>query len=342
MVYEMRTSLAEIDSQAAWPVLDKVPGMIWSVGPDKAGLFFNRSWLEFTGRSLIEQTGAGWLQAVHPQDVGALMATLDGAQEGVSFSVEVRLRRSDGKFRWMLLSGAARYTATGEFEGYMGSALDVSDHKMLVAEIDHRIINSFAAIKALVSLSVRKTQSKEAYAAALESRIDAYVRAQSLLAKMNWRGAYLRHVVLDALSALPTQTPAQLKIEGGDVLLTPRATVSLNVVANELGLNASQHGALTVPEGRLRVGWRIERDHQMLNLEWEEQGGPPVKAPKRTGLGLRLVQQILTHDLDAIYGIDYARSGLRMKARMPLGKITTTAVTANKAVDRPRAVGNNL
>jgi PAS domain S-box-containing protein len=110
--------------------------MIWASGPDAACNYFNQGWLAFTGRPLERELGAGWLEGVHPEDSAQCMADYLRAFElRVSFTLEYRLRRHDGAYRWVLDVGVPRLRADGAFDGYVGCALDISDQKRTEADL---------------------------------------------------------------------------------------------------------------------------------------------------------------------------------------------------------------
>ncbi len=107
---------------------DNAPVMIWVAGPDKAFTFFNKTWLEFTGRSLEEELGHGWQSGIHPEDLNHCFEIFSAAFEARrSFRLECRLRRADGEYRSVLCSGVPRFDAAGNFLGYIGSDIDVTD-----------------------------------------------------------------------------------------------------------------------------------------------------------------------------------------------------------------------
>jgi PAS domain S-box-containing protein len=125
-----------IESEARFRAMaDKAPVLIWTSGTDGLCDYFNKPWLEFTGRTMEQEVGTGWTQGVHPDD---LQVSLDcywpafHARE--AFRMEYRLRRADGEYRWVLESGVPRYTGAGEFAGYIGSNIDVTDRKRVEEE----------------------------------------------------------------------------------------------------------------------------------------------------------------------------------------------------------------
>jgi PAS domain S-box-containing protein len=109
---------------------DAAPLMIWMSGTDKLCNFFNKRWLEFTGRRLAEELGHGWSNGVHPDDLRECLKTYFSSFEArISFTMEYRLRRADGVYGWVFDAGMPRYTPTGEFVGYIGSCMDITDRR---------------------------------------------------------------------------------------------------------------------------------------------------------------------------------------------------------------------
>ena len=108
---------------------DTAPVMIWLTGTDGLCNYFNKPWLEFTGRSMEQEVGTGWMEGVHPDDVqGCFDGFLPALHAREPFRMQYRLRRADGEYRWIIESGIPRY-AGGEFAGYIGSNIDITDLK---------------------------------------------------------------------------------------------------------------------------------------------------------------------------------------------------------------------
>ena len=109
---------------------DSAPVMIWISGAEGLATFFNKVWLDFTGRTLEEERGNGWTANVDPNDLAGYWTSYWAAFYQCRHSrMEYRLRCADGEYRWVLLKGVPRFAPGGAFAGYIGSAVDITNLK---------------------------------------------------------------------------------------------------------------------------------------------------------------------------------------------------------------------
>jgi PAS domain S-box-containing protein len=107
---------------------DAAPVLMWMAGPDKRATFFNKAWLNFTGRTMEQELGDGWADPVHEDDLQNTVQRYHTAFEAREpFVIQNRLLRHDGEFRWVTASGSPRYDGQGNFLGYVGASIDITD-----------------------------------------------------------------------------------------------------------------------------------------------------------------------------------------------------------------------
>jgi PAS domain S-box-containing protein len=123
---------ALIESEERFTTMaDTAPMMIWISGTDKNFFYFNKSWLRFTGTALMNSLGNKWMKNIHKDDLDSFVNSyLSSFDSHIEFEIVFRLRRRDGKYRWILTRGSPRYLPDGIFTGFIGTAIDITDRKI--------------------------------------------------------------------------------------------------------------------------------------------------------------------------------------------------------------------
>ena len=187
----------------------------------------------------------------------------------------------------------------------------------MLHELNHRVKNTLATVQALARQSTREG---EASGERLEARILALSKTHDLLTRDDWSGAPLTAILEGEIGPYRDGTTRFLT-EGPEVELPPRHVLSLGMTLHELATNAAKHGALSVPDGEVRVTWRVttsEGGARRLDLVWAEAGGPPTAPPERRGFGTRLIGVSIERELEGRVTLDFAREGLRCSVDVPL------------------------
>ena len=150
---------------------DSVPVLIWQAGPDRKGTWFNKPWLDFTGRALDQELGDGWTDGVHADDRPRVLQSFGEAFDARRpVAAEYRLRRHDGAYRWVLAHGVPLTGPDGAFAGFIGSAIDITGHKELeealrladrrredyLAMLAHELRNPLAPIRTGLHILARR------------------------------------------------------------------------------------------------------------------------------------------------------------------------------------------
>jgi two-component sensor histidine kinase len=131
-------------------------------------------------------------------------------------------------------------------------------------------------------------------------------QAHDLLTSRRWTGANVVDVITRAVDAF---NPAQVRMSGLAIEVSPNHVFTLSLALHELATNATKYGALSCPEGHVNVQWSVEAGR--LHLHWEEAGGPLVVRPTREGFGSQLLQGIVAHELGGETKLSYDVSGVR-------------------------------
>ena len=152
---EMEERLRESETHFR-TLADSGQALIWTAGIDKKCNYFNAPWLAFTGRALEQELGDGWAEGVHPDDLErcfAIYVTAFDRRE--RFSMDYRLRTRDGEYRWIQDAGTPRYDSHGQFVGYIGHCLDISERKRHEAERD-RLMTAIEQANEVIVLTDRE------------------------------------------------------------------------------------------------------------------------------------------------------------------------------------------
>ncbi|MDE2183528.1 MAG: PAS domain S-box protein [Alphaproteobacteria bacterium] len=156
-------------------VLDSIPAMIWLTDAGGRRIWFNKSWLAFTGRRIAEELGTGWLGGVHPEDrARAQTAYTDHFAARQTYRIQYRLRRHDGEYRWIEMAGAPRLAPDGTYLGFIGSGTDVHEAATRLAQekaVQARIEEDLAQTSRQLQLLIDGIQDYAIYMMDPEGRV---------------------------------------------------------------------------------------------------------------------------------------------------------------------------
>jgi PAS domain S-box-containing protein len=273
-----------------------------------------------------------WVQLteqLHPSDAARAIAAMQKAAETqTEYNIEYRVTRADNGARvWIAAQGQTLYDKDGTFTGMTGVVQDITDRKhaeqrqqLLIRELHHRVKNTLATVQAIVGSTARTASSIDEFYQGFVGRIVSLARTHNLLTEDLWQKAALEELVQTELGPYEDEARNRIVVEGPHVELPSEAAVPIGMAIHELTTNAVKHGALSTFGGKVEVKWRIEpgEDRPMLHFSWTEQGGPRVAQPSRQGFGSRLLQRVLTTQLQAQVNMDFQEEGLRFSMVMPI------------------------
>jgi two-component sensor histidine kinase len=197
--------------------------------------------------------------------------------------------------------------------------------KLILEELHHRIKNTLATVGAIVSQSLRNVEGAEHAQQAIEGRLLALGRAHDLLLQARWTSADLGTVVRSATEAYNNPDEPKFSISGPDIRMTSGAAIAIAMTLNELCTNTTKFGALSVPEGRVEIGWTLDQGGHRLHLTWTEKNGVSVRPPERRSFGTRLIET-LGRQLRGNVQLSYEPTGFVYAFDVPMASLTLSAV----------------
>jgi PAS domain S-box-containing protein len=251
-------------------LLEAAPVLIWSAGLDRVHDWFSPSWTGFTGRSVEELLGNGWTRSVHPEDLDRCLGIRATSFEArAPFSMDFRLRRHDGEYRWMLDNGVPRVGTDGAVVGYVGSCVDIHERKELEESLAERTQQLRLAERrqgrflGMLSHELRNPLAPIANAASvlrtLEHTNPILVRLREILERQVGRLGHLIEELIDVTRA------AQGQITLVREKVSVESIVQAAVASSHDRLTAGGHQLdVDVPDERLFVRGDRERLAQAL------------------------------------------------------------------------------
>lgn len=316
------------ETVARWRRLfDEAPGFMCILGEDDlviefvneahVKLFGDRDWVGRPVRAALpELAGQGFFEALDRVYASGERQVFDAAP----------LRFGDGRtgreeIHHLDFVLAPIFADDGRVFGIFWQGVDITARKaaethlrLMVNELNHRVKNSLATVQAIAAQTLHGDEVPARVREALTERLIALAHAHDVLTDEKWVGASLREIAARAAAPhLSSDHADRFVFEGPPVNLPPRSAIAVALALHELATNAAKYGALSVPDGQVRIDWTVsprEDDDVGLRMVWREHGGPPVTPPTATGFGFRLIKQGLAADLRGRVSVDYPVTGV--------------------------------
>jgi PAS domain S-box-containing protein len=331
------------------------PVLIWMSGTDRLCTYVNKPWLDFTGRTLESELGNGWSEGAHPEDLSRYLDTYTRAfDRREAFRMEYRVRRHDGEYRWILNTGVPRFNPNGSFAGYIGSAIDITEHKKAeeaLSSVSRRLIEAqeeerryiarelhddMSQRVALLAIDVRRLEDalpqsspglRSQTAEIAKRTLEISKEVQSLSHRLHSSKLELLGVAA-AMKSFCNELSAQQKVEisfaHSDVprSLPPDISLCLFRVLQEALRNAVKYSGVRHFEANLRgVVSAI-----LLTVRDSGVGFSVEEAIKNHGIGLISMRERVSLVGGAFSITSKSMAGTEIKVRIPL----TTAVIAHQ------------
>lgn len=192
--------------------------------------------------------------------------------------------------------------------------------RLLLAELQHRVRNMLAVIRAISRQTAESSETVDDYAMHLDGRLDAIARVQNALTRDPGAGLDLSSLVAEELLACALSDSERFTLSDAEIRLQPKAAEILGLAIHELAVNAVKYGALSSRTGRVGVTWSLADGEggRRLRIEWTETGVPVVSAaPRRSGFGTELLTQLLPYQLGGTTALTFKPGGLACAIELP-------------------------
>lgn len=313
-------------------LLEALPAAVYTTDASGRITFFNNACITMAGRT--PQIGEEWCVTWrlytsdgaplrHDQCPMAVALKEDRPVRGV----EAMAERPDGTFVPFMPFPTPLHDSDGKLIGAINMLVDITERKQaenrqktLIDELNHRVKNTLATVQSLSMQTARHSDSLQNFSDRYEKRLMGLARAHDLLTRRHWQDAPLDFLAREVLAPMAGGFGERVQIQGPSATLSARAALSVTMALNELMTNAAKYGAFSSESGRLDLSWKVreEADSSMLELSWQERGGPPVHPPTRRGFGTRLIERCIERDLNGELDLVFEPHGLLCRMSFPL------------------------
>lgn len=294
-------------------VLEVVPAAVWyNFGTEVESMAANPVATELKAVQPPSSKAEG--DTVGPQSAPTDM--LIDALTGGEGDQQEREYLRDGEKVTLLVSSRPLLDNDGLVRGAVAAGIDITrrkideeKRKLLINELNHRVKNTLATVLSISQQTMRLTATKDEAQEALTSRLVALSRAHDILNKESWHSADVRDLVREACSV---GFQERVTCEGPPTRLHPETSLALSLALHELVTNAAKYGALSSGGGRVNITWarHLISLRERLVIRWEEENGPIVQPPTRSGFGSRLLGRVFEGEDGDGLSIEYRPSGV--------------------------------
>ncbi|MBB3998112.1 sensor histidine kinase [Aureimonas pseudogalii] len=293
-------------------IFDQAPGMVALLqGPRHIFTFANEAYRTFVGGREI--LGLSLVQALPEIKGQGIEAAFDDVyrtgKARIAHDQRVLIADAGGTLREAFVDFSYHpiRTRDGEISGIFVQSYDrtqsvraLQQQRLLIDELNHRVKNTLSTVQSLARRSFRTNEDREDARRVFEARILALSNAHNLLSEQRWESADLRTILQLELGAFGDE---RFVVDGPSIPLTPRAAIALAMVFHELASNAVKYGGLSQAGGGLSIHWKVTDGR--LVFQWEETGLPGDAQEPRPGFGMRMLERIVTGELEGNLMVDF-------------------------------------
>jgi two-component sensor histidine kinase/PAS domain-containing protein len=282
------------------------------------------------GREIIGRTVAEAVPEVIRQGfIGILDGVFSSGEPFIAKDLPIKLNRGpegEEQSRLIDLVYQPMRSPEGCITGILVQTRDVTalraeeKHRELLAfELGHRLKNQLAMVQAIASQTLRYAPDTQTARTSLSDRIAVLSRSHDAIIEGGTGHSRVGDLVAQMTGIHDSPDHPRIAVCGPNMKVGTRPALSLSLILHELATNAVKYGALSTPDGRVALTWRVGGHHRdRFKLEWKETGGPPVSKPVKEGTGSRLVRAGLNGTADCQLSVDYEPDGLHFSVSADL------------------------
>ncbi|MBV9976875.1 MAG: GAF domain-containing protein [Hyphomicrobiales bacterium] len=192
--------------------------------------------------------------------------------------------------------------------------------RVLRHELQHRINNMLATVRAVARRTRTRSESLDEFARSFDNRLAAIARTHALLSGTEKSAVAMRELLTQELSAHGAVEGENLTQHGPGLLISGKQAQALSMAFHELATNAVKHGALSVDNGHIDVSWKTELSstEKQLSIRWRETGVTIEREPARRGFGTDILERSIPHLLRGTFERTFHRDGIECVILLPL------------------------
>jgi PAS domain S-box-containing protein len=296
-------------------LLEALPAAVYTTDASGRITFFNKAAIEMSGRT--PQVGDMWCVTWRLHNTDGTFLPHDQCPMAIALKEDRPIRgaeaiaeRPDGTRVPFIPYPTPLHDAEGKLIGAINMLVDITERKqaenrqrVLIDELNHRVKNTLATVQSLALQTARHSEDLDDF---------------------SWEGVTLDLLAREVLAAIGGSSKKQIGLNVPNIDLDARTALSLTMVLNELTTNAVKYGALSSEAGQLSIIGRLEEGAGMppkLIVEWREHGGPAVVAPRRRGIGSRLIERCIERDLGGEVELSFEPSGVTCRLSLLVGPV---------------------
>ena len=309
-------------------IVEAAPDAIFSFSADGKLRSWNSGAERMLGYTAAEAVGKpfGFLMRPSPESKESAADLFRRVMGGETITKEGLRLRKDGSSVPVSISTSPMRDANGRIIAVSVMFRDISEQKrreehtrFIMRELSHRSKNLLAVIQAMARQTGRTSRSLDDFQARFSARVAGLAQSHDLLVKQDWRGVPVTELIEAQIAPFIDRAEDRLLLAGPRLSLKPEAAQNIGLALHELATNASKHGALTSPAGRIEIRWEVEQrnSERRFRMNWREGGGPEVTAPPGHGFGRTVVEGMVGRALDGEAELLWHSGGIEWRLDVP-------------------------